>query len=113
MFEFLSKLKKNQSKTPKRIRPRQVVETIGRELIISHGVEPDLAWSLMQVAKVNPEGNNRYYVRVYSASRASKQGVVVHDYDSLDSHSDLVLYHGWYMDKNHSAKLTMGPDTVG
>ncbi len=110
MFEFLSKEKKVEAKIRKMSRPKTVIQVIGRELILAHGVDPDLAWNLMQVAKPAVQNGGRYNVRVYSAPQASKLGVVIHDYESLDNHLDLVLFHGWFTEKQNDSKLMAGAD---
>jgi hypothetical protein len=112
MLAFMSKSKRAEAKAVKLRKPQKVNQALGRELILSHTLEPDLAWSLMQVARPDASGGNRYEVRVYSARRASAQGVPVRDYHSLDGHSGLILYHGWFDAKNHGAQLFPGPDNL-
>ena len=112
MFGFLSKSKRAENRVRKISKPSLVNQAIGRELILTHSLEPDLAWSLMQVAKHSYQDSTRYEVRVFSAKRAADRGVAVTDFNSLDNHPDLVLYHGWYVDKNQNARLIMGPDVI-
>ena len=110
MLAFLSKSKRDQAKVKRAARPQALAQALGRELIINHAVEPDLAWSLMQVASPSSMGENRFDIRIYSARRASGSGVAVDNYQSLDGHPQLVLYHGWLNIKNNDAKLYLGPE---
>ena len=92
-------------KTAKLGKPRDLPQEVGRYLVVDQGLEPDWAWSLRCVVKPRENARNTFDVRVFSAETASQRGVTVRDYASLDEHTDLILFAGWYSKESHQAHL--------
>ena len=81
---------------------------MGRDLVVKFKEEPDWVWKLKQVQKRSDQGEHVRDFRVYDAAAAGGRGVAVRDYASLDSHPELILYHGWLNVKNNEVQVLGG-----
>ena len=94
-----------EEKTRKLGRPRDLPQAVGRHLVVVDGLDPDWAWSLKCVLQPKENAKNAFDIRVYDSQNATRQGVTVKDYRSLDDHMELVLYTGLYDKENQSVQL--------
>jgi len=74
--------------------PREVPEKIGRYLVVNEKMDPDYVWALKCVQKPHSQSNASYDFRVFSDNSAQKAGVAIANYDTLDAHAELILFHG-------------------
>ena len=77
-------------------KPREIPQEIGRHLVVEQDLDPDWVWSLKCVRKPRENSKNAFDIRIFSSGTMAQHGVKVVDYDSLDSHMDLVIFAGWY-----------------
>ncbi|MCB2228686.1 MAG: hypothetical protein KQH53_18565 [Desulfarculaceae bacterium] len=97
-----------QTAQPKGERPRDINASVGRDLVVKFREDPDWVWKLKQVQKHSDQGEHMRDFRVYDAAAAGARGVTVRDFASLDSHPELILYHGWLNVKNNDAQVVSG-----
>jgi hypothetical protein len=93
---------------PKQSKPSEINPAVGRELVTTFKEDPDWVWKLKQVQKTSAQGEHIRDFRVYDAAAAAGRGVAVRDYNSLDDHPALILYHGWVNKKNNDAQVLAG-----
>lgn len=86
----------NGGKTQKLEKPRELPQEVGRHLVVEEGLDPDWAWSLKCVRKPRENSKSAFDIRIFSSDTAGQHGVKIRDYASLDSHTDLIIYAGWY-----------------
>lgn len=96
-----------QAKLP---RPQDMVDMIGRDLVVAKGREPDWVWNLKCLLQPIPGAQKAYYVRVYSPGSAQAQRVQVKNYSSLDGHADLILYSAIYEKKKMFVQVNEGAE---
>ncbi|BEQ14442.1 hypothetical protein [Desulfoferula mesophila] len=89
-------------------KPREIHAAVGRELVVTYKEDPDWVWKLKQVQRPSEQGKDIRDFRVYDASVAAGRGVAVRNFESLDAHPELVLYHGWLNKKNNDVQLSAG-----
>ena len=62
-----------------------------------HGLDGDTIFNLRMVELENKAGENPVTkVRVYDPKTVAQRGIVVEDYETFDSHLELILYEGYY-----------------
>lgn len=82
---------KSELKLPK---PGEMLAEIGRDLVTVYQLEPDNVWGLKCVLRPVDAKKKVFLFRVFSDKKTYAAGVKVLNYDSLDSHPELVLYSG-------------------
>lgn len=81
--------------------PKEIPTQIGQHLVTVEKMDPDQVWSLQCVMRPHPDSKSMADFRVFNPRQASMHSVAVVDYNALDSHPELVLFHGWF-DKHAS-----------
>lgn len=82
------------AKSAKLPKPKELPEHIGMHLVVKEKLDPDWVWSL-KCAKFSRAGEKSLFdFRIFSESQADAAGVHVTNYNALDDHADLILYHG-------------------
>ena len=100
--KWLNKTKGNTPQTPKLKPPMDLPQQVGRYIVVNLQQDPDWVWSLKAVAKPVEGGKiSARLLRVYDPVQAAKLEIKIHNYDSLDACSDLILYEGGF-DKGSS-----------
>lgn len=77
--------------------PKEIDQLVGMHMVVDMKKDPDWVWTLKNIKQ--PVGKKDFYCRVFSDAQATKAGVVVKDWTSLDEHPELVLWEG-YVDKS-------------
>lgn len=75
--------------------PKDINEMVGGHIVTEKNQNPDYVWRLKSVTRRWPENKNRFYFRVFDEMETSNKKVKVHNYYSLDSHPELILWEGW------------------
>lgn len=81
----------SRSNLPK---PKEIPEMLGRYLVVQEQMDPDYVWTLKCALKSNSNGKKAFDFRVFNENSARSAGVRVADYDALDDHPELILFHG-------------------
>jgi hypothetical protein len=68
-------------------------------------MNPDLVKLLKAVVRKSEIGEAAFNIRVFDNSEAIAKKVQVKDYISLDEHSDLIIYEGWFDERSKQVKL--------
>ena len=95
----------SQEKTLKMQGPKDIPESVGRELIVKLGKDPDWVWHLKSVARQRQGEKDAYDVRVFDAQKASSIKIAVANFTSLDTHPELILFEGWYNKKTRAVHV--------
>lgn len=101
-YDSVPEREKSKSKLPK---PMEMTTQIGQYLVAQERVDPDLVWPLKCVLRPHPENKTCFCFQVFYDSFAQTAHVSVADYDSLDAHSDLIIYHGRYDKRFNQIKI--------
>jgi len=73
--------------------------------MVSQGVIVDILQNLRRVERDGAVGGKQVIViRIFHPAIADKRGVAIEDYDSLDSHPELILYEGYYLEIGGQAR---------
>ena len=100
MFWKRKETKEGEVKLPG---PKDIPELAGRHMIVEEKKDPDWVWKLKGV--VRPAGKKKaFYCRVFDAAQAAQAGVKVRDWSSLDEHSDLILWEGYFDKETNMAR---------
>ena len=92
MFWKRGKAKEGELRLPG---PKDMPQLVGSHLVVEEKIDPNSAWNLKVV--VRPADKEKaFYCRVFGAAQAAKAGVKVKDWSSLDEHSDLILWEGYF-----------------
>lgn len=86
-------------------KPKEIPGPVGRELVVKYGQDPDFIWNLKSVSRPQPEKKHCFDVRVFSESQAATAQIRVKDFHSLDDHPELILFEGWYNNREYIAKV--------
>jgi hypothetical protein len=100
-----SQAPQSQAPTEKLPKPKDILSPIGQRLVTEFNQDPDWVWYLKSVTKPAAEGENRHDFRVFDPREIARQKVVVKNYHHLDSHPELILYHGWVNTKRNEVEI--------
>lgn len=104
--------KKPAAAQPARIeklyKPQEIVEAVGRDLIVNMHKDPDWVWHLKCVVRRKENEKTLYDIRVFDETQAARALVRVRDYTSLDGHPNLILFHGWFDKKSWTTHIEEG-----
>ena len=79
-------------------KPKELPGHIGLYLVTKEKLDPDWVWALKCVKRPRKENKSLYDFRIFSETDAANAGIKVVNYETLEDHGGLVLYHG-YSDK--------------
>jgi hypothetical protein len=82
-------------------RPKELPSHIGMHLVVREKQDPDWVWALKLLKHPSERDAKLYDFRIFNVREALEAGVQVDNYNSLNAHPDLVLYHG-YSNRNGS-----------
>jgi len=80
-------------------KPKELPEHMGMYLVVKEKMDPDWVWSLKCAKRLRENDKSLFDFRIFSESDAAEAGVNVSNYDVLDNHINLILFHG-YSDKH-------------
>jgi hypothetical protein len=75
--------------------PKDLPQFLASHLVAQEKKEPDWVWTLKMVIRPT-EKKKVFYCRLFSEAEAAKAGVKVKDWRSLDGHSALILWEGYF-----------------
>ena len=87
-------------------KPEEIPYPVGRDLVVTYKQDPDMVWDLRAVTRCHVDDPKLYDFRVFSQDDASRRGVRVQNFETLDQHPELILYEGWYNKKGNEAHFT-------
>jgi len=83
--------------------PKGLPQSVGAQMVVEEKRDPDWVWSLKAVLR--PTGKKRaFYCRAFSEVQAAQAGVKVKNWNSLDDHSDLILWEGYFDAETNTAR---------
>lgn len=85
--------------------PKGLPSSVGRDLVVKGGENPDWVWSLKCVERPSEGKENCYDVRIFDENDAAKRGISVKNYNSLDQAPELILFEGWYNKKTNDSEV--------
>ncbi|RJR48558.1 MAG: hypothetical protein C4576_08010 [Desulfobacteraceae bacterium] len=85
--------------------PQGMPNQVGRDLVVNKGENPDWVWGLKCVTSRNGGEDDRYFFRIFDEEDASKSGIAVRNYATLDQSPELILFEGWYSKKTNKAEV--------
>ena len=86
-------------------KPKELHSSVGRYLVVELGKDPDWVWSLKSVTRPKEGEKGALELRIFDEAHARLQGVSVQNYESLNAHSDLILFTGWYNKINFEVSI--------
>jgi len=92
MFWKRGKAKEGELQLPG---PKGIPEMVGRHMVLEDKKDPNWVWNLKGVVRPT-EKKKAFYCRVFSEGQAAQAGVKVKDWSSLDDHSALILWEGYF-----------------
>lgn len=81
------------SKLPK---PFGIPQFIGKYIVVSEKKDPDWVWSLKCALQPHAGSKTHFNFRIFNPALVQQMGVRIDNFESLDSHPELILYRGWY-----------------
>ncbi|MDF1592082.1 MAG: hypothetical protein P1P89_11250 [Desulfobacterales bacterium] len=88
--------------------PGYLPEPVAKHLVVTMKQEAEWVWNLKAVERSRPEQKNVFDVRVFDNAKVNMKKVNVRDYNSLDTHPELIAFEGWYNKKTREVQLTAG-----
>lgn len=97
-WKFWQKEKHSESsfvtKEVKLAKPRELPDRVGMYLITRLKLDPDWVWNLKCVMRPKSDEKRVLEISVFNPFTAGGKGVYVSDFNTLDQHPDLILFHG-------------------
>jgi len=75
--------------------PKDLPQFLGSHLVVQEKKKADWVWSLKMVIRPT-EKKKVFYCRLFSEAEAAQAGVKVKNWSSLDGHSALILWEGYF-----------------
>lgn len=98
--------KKKSAKEEEKLRkPQAVPGLVQKHLVAEWKLAPDLAPLLKAVIRKSATRETAFDIRVFDESEALARKVQVNDYTTLDGHTDLILYEGWFNETSKQVEL--------
>jgi hypothetical protein len=72
-------------------------------MVVEEKQDPDVVWNLKGVLRPT-EKKKAFYCRVFSEAQAAQAGVKVKNWHSLDDHSALILWEGYFDAETNTAR---------
>jgi len=87
-------------------KPKDLPTPIGRDLVVVRGMDPDLVWRLKCVLLPQDGKKGPFNIRIFNPAALQQKKVTVRNYHSLDDHPDLIMFEGWYDQKNMRGQVS-------
>jgi hypothetical protein len=75
--------------------PKELPQSVVTYLVHEEKKNADWVWTLKGVVRPSKR-KKAFYIRVFSEAQAAQAGVKIKDWASLDDHSDLILWEGYF-----------------
>ena len=86
----------NGTKTPRSGRPKELPEAVGRKMVVSLKMDPDVVWALKYLSRPAEGRKDVYEFRIFDPAAAVRAGIVVRDWGTFDERPELIMYTGFY-----------------
>ena len=86
-------------------KPRELPERVGMNLVTKLKEDPDWVWSLKAALRPKAEEKHAFDIRIFDPADASRAGAVIANYNSLDSHLEMILFFGTFNKKTGSVQI--------
>jgi len=100
MFWKRGKTKEGELQLPG---PKCLPQLVGSHMVVEEKQDPDWVWYLKGVVR-SAEKGKAFYCRVFSEAQAAKEGVKVKDWSSLEEHSHLILWEGYFDNETNTVR---------
>ncbi len=87
---------KKSDQTDRYSKPADLPSRLGKYLVVDLKLDPDWVWSLKIVTVTKPGKKHLPGFRIFDPAKTRAGGLDVKDYNSLDDHSHLICFDGWY-----------------
>ena len=85
-------------------KPKEILQALGQHLVVNQQQNPDWVWRLKSVTR-SPKGATVVDFRVYDPESALSRKLKVDNFNSLDTHPDLVLFQGVLDKRTHQVQV--------
>ena len=83
--------------------PKGIPDLVGRYMVVQMTKDPNWVWKLKGV--VRPAGKKKaFYCRVFDETQTAEASVKVKDWTSLDEHTELILWEGYFDKETNTAR---------
>ncbi|MDO9229730.1 MAG: hypothetical protein Q7U03_09200 [Syntrophales bacterium] len=93
---------KSEGQTKRLPGPKEPPQQVVSYLVTNAKMSPDLVWRLKAVTIPRSDEKDVIDIRVYDSNVTERNGVKVINYHSLNDHSALVIFDGWYNKVTHA-----------
>jgi hypothetical protein len=104
--ELPPKHKNESSKAVKLPGPRPIQGLIEKYITATYKIDDSIVRLFKMVVRKRPNTEKALDCRIYDPQEAEASEVQVKDYTSLDGHTDLILYDGWFDEESKQVELT-------
>ena len=85
--------------------PRPLSGMLGEYITATYKVDADIVKLFKYAVRKRPNTSRAFDCRIYDPAEAEASEVQVKDYTSLDSHTDLIMYDGWFDEESKRVEL--------
>ncbi|MCA1904978.1 MAG: hypothetical protein LDL11_00095 [Desulfarculus sp.] len=85
-------------------KPKDIPQSLGQHLVVNQRQNPEWVWRLKSVTR-SAKGASLVEFRIFDPESALSRKLRVDDYNSLDSHPDLILFQGVLDKRTHQAQF--------
>ena len=77
-------------------KPRELPERVGMYLVTKLNLDPDWVWNLKCVMHLKANEKRVFEIKIFNPVTAAGRNVTVLNFNTLDQHPDLILFHGMF-----------------
>jgi hypothetical protein len=85
-------------------KPKDILQSLGQHLVVNQRQDPEWVWRLKSVTR-SAKGASVVEFRIFDPEAALSRKLRVDDYNSLDTHPDLILFQGVLDKRTHQAQF--------
>ena len=85
--------------------PRPIPGIVGKYLTTQYKMDADLVPILKAVIRRRPQAEREFDCRIFDESEAEASEVKISDYNTLDTHPELILYEGWFDEESKRVEM--------
>jgi hypothetical protein len=86
-------------------KPRELPDRVGMYLVTKLSLDPDWVWNLKCVLRPLADHKNVFDIRIFNPETGAAKGVTVANFNSLDTHPELILFSGSFDKKTGKVQL--------
>jgi hypothetical protein len=86
-------------------KPRDLPQQVGMYLVTQLKLDPDWVWNLKCVMRPLTDQKNVFDIRIFNPETRAAKSVTVINFNSLDTHLDMILFSGTFDKKTGKFQL--------